>query len=36
MIRLVDDLVLIPVLLHLVLKLLPAEIKLGYALRLRN
>lgn len=33
---LVDDLVLIPLLLHLVLKLLPAEIRLGYALRSRN
>lgn len=29
----VDDLVLIPLLVHLVVKLLPTEIKLGFALR---
>jgi len=32
----VDDLVLVPLLLHLVVKLLPAEIRLGYALRSRH
>ncbi len=32
----IDDLVLVPLLLHLVLKLLPTEIRLGYALRSRN
>lgn len=29
----VDDLVLIPLLIHLVVRLLPAEIRLGFALR---
>lgn len=29
----IDDLVLIPLLIHLVVKLLPAEIKAGFALR---
>ena len=32
----VDDLVLVPLLVHLVVKLLPTEIKLGFALRPRN
>jgi len=32
----VDDLILIPLLLHLVVRLLPAEIRLGFALRSRN
>lgn len=32
----VDDLVLVPLLLHLVVKLLPTEIRLGYALRSRR
>jgi uncharacterized membrane protein YkvA (DUF1232 family) len=32
----IDDLVLIPLLLHLVLKLLPTDIRLGFALRSRN
>jgi len=32
----IDDLVLIPLLLHLVVKLLPTEIRLGFALRSRN
>jgi len=32
----VDDLVLVPLLLHLVLRLLPTEIRLGFALRSRN
>jgi uncharacterized membrane protein YkvA (DUF1232 family) len=29
----VDDLVLVPLLIHLVVRLLPAEIRIGYALR---
>lgn len=33
---LIDDLVLIPLLLHLVVRLLPAEIRLGFVLRSRN
>lgn len=33
---LIDDLILIPLLLHLVVRLLPAEIRLGFALRSRN
>lgn len=33
---LIDDLILIPLLLHLVVRLLPAEIRLGFALRVRN
>jgi uncharacterized membrane protein YkvA (DUF1232 family) len=33
---LVDDLVLVPLLLHLIIKLLPAEIRLGFALRSRT
>lgn len=32
----IDDLVLVPLLSHLVVKLLPAEIRLGFALRSRN
>jgi uncharacterized membrane protein YkvA (DUF1232 family) len=32
----VDDLVLIPLLIHLVVRLLPAEIKTGFALRPHN
>ncbi|HEX4268828.1 MAG TPA: hypothetical protein VHY36_13140 [Steroidobacteraceae bacterium] len=32
----VDDLVLVPLLIHVVVKLLPAEIKSGYVLRLQN
>lgn len=32
----VDDLVLVPLLVHLVVRLLPAEIKLGYSLRSLN
>lgn len=32
----IDDLVLVPLLIHLVVKLLPAEIRLGFALRSRN
>ena len=32
----VDDLVLIPLLVHLVVTLLPSEIKAGFALRARN
>lgn len=32
----VDDLVLIPLLIHLVVRLLPAEIKIGFALRAQN
>ncbi len=32
----VDDLVLIPLLVHLVVRLLPTEIKLGFALRGQN
>jgi uncharacterized membrane protein YkvA (DUF1232 family) len=32
----VDDLVLVPLLVHLVVRLLPPEIKLGFALRSRN
>ncbi len=32
----IDDLVLVPLLLHLVVKLLPTEIRLGFALRSRN
>ena len=32
----VDDLVLVPLLVHLVVRLLPTEIKLGFALRSRN
>jgi len=32
----IDDLVLIPLLLHLVVRLLPAQIRLGFALRSRN
>lgn len=32
----VDDVVLIPLLVHLVVRLLPTEIKLGFALRSRN
>jgi uncharacterized membrane protein YkvA (DUF1232 family) len=33
---LIDDLILVPLLLHLVVRLLPAEIRLGFALRPRN
>lgn len=33
---LIDDLILIPLLLHLLVRLLPAEIRLGFALRSRN
>ena len=33
---LVDDLVLVPLLVHLVVRLLPAQIRLGYALRSRS
>lgn len=36
LVGIVDDLVLIPLLVHLVVKLLPAEIKSGYVLRLQN
>jgi uncharacterized membrane protein YkvA (DUF1232 family) len=32
----IDDLVLVPLLIHWVVKLLPAEIRLGFALRSRN
>lgn len=32
----VDDLVLVPLLVHLVVRLLPSEIKLGFALRHQN
>jgi len=32
----VDDLILIPLLVHVVVRLLPAEIRLGFALRSRN
>lgn len=32
----VDDLVLVPLLVHLAARLLPAEIKFGYALRSQN
>ena len=32
----IDDLVLVPLLLHLVVRLLPADIKAGYALRPLN
>ncbi len=32
----VDDLVLVPILIHLVVRLLPAQIKLGFALRPQN
>ena len=32
----VDDLVLVPLLIHLVVRLLPTEIKLGFALRPQN
>lgn len=33
---LIDDLVLVPLLVHLAVTLLPGEIKAGYALRARN
>ena len=33
---LIDDFVLVPLLVHLVLTLLPSEIKAGFALRARN
>ena len=33
---LIDDFVLVPLLVHLVVTLLPSEIKAGYALRARN
>jgi uncharacterized membrane protein YkvA (DUF1232 family) len=36
LVGIVDDLVLVPLLVHLVVKLLPAEIKSGYVLRLQN